>query len=547
MIGTSISDSIWDGQWIEILEDQFIVTQTDIRGIITYANSDFCKVSGFSLEECIGKPQNIVRHPSMPKWVFQDLWKTLQNKNSWNGIIANKCKNGKFYWVDANISPIYQDNSIVAYLSVRSKANEAQIEKAKHIYSFSANHDKSFLKFLPIEYAISGGIVLLTALLSFLYSEISPFLSIGVALLLLIQSIFHRFRDKNKFAKVMQIVRNWSERDLKQESSLPDAISLEHWLKALNREIRGMVSQLFWNFQEMQKFSNSLERGSISVSNNSNTLQRQVTQLRDSVSITFKSSESFEDGLIQLTEYLVKINSQSQALFALIESTHQSVKSSLATSQTLQNKIDAIQQSVSNSTGQLISITADFNSVAKSVSAIQTVAERTNLLALNAAIEASRAGVHGAGFSVVADEIRKLAEQSAKIAKLIRNSLNEFQDKLDKVSNQSIDRLQELEEAIEKIHILHKGFESVYDFSLKESQSIEQMVAGTKQVDQVSQLLCQDLDTISMKNSENNDSVIALKGLIDEQSETLRKLQETLASVQKLTNTTGSFLQLYKF
>lgn len=111
-----------------------IVSKTDHRGIITYINEDFKRISGFIEAELIGQPHNIVRHPDMPEEAFADLWNTLKAGKPWTGLVKNRCKNGDYYWVLANATPIREGGSVVGYMSVRSKPTRAQIEAVAPVY-----------------------------------------------------------------------------------------------------------------------------------------------------------------------------------------------------------------------------------------------------------------------------------------------------------------------------------------------------------------------------------------------------------------------------
>ncbi|QKF76551.1 PAS domain-containing protein [Arcobacter defluvii] len=99
---------------------ELIVSRTDLKGNITYANETFAEISGYSIKELVGKPHNLVRHPDMPKVIFYDLWKNLQTKGSWSGYIKNLRKDEGFYWVYAEISGVYKDGNLVEYKSLRA-------------------------------------------------------------------------------------------------------------------------------------------------------------------------------------------------------------------------------------------------------------------------------------------------------------------------------------------------------------------------------------------------------------------------------------------
>lgn len=115
--------------------NDFLVSQTDSRGIILFANDDFCTVAGYTLEELVGKPHNIVRHPDMPKAAFKNLWEAVKNDKVWNGYVKNKTKDGGFYWVFATVYPLYDSvRKEKTYLSCRRKPSEEEIKQAIELY-----------------------------------------------------------------------------------------------------------------------------------------------------------------------------------------------------------------------------------------------------------------------------------------------------------------------------------------------------------------------------------------------------------------------------
>ncbi|MFW6191737.1 MAG: PAS domain-containing protein, partial [Thiohalospira sp.] len=115
-------------------EDWVIISATDTKGRITHVNEDFLKTSGFERDELIGRPHNVIRHPDMPPAAFQMMWDELQAGQAWMGIVKNRCKNGDHYWVDAYVTPLFEEGEIVGYESVRTKPDPLHIRRAEHLY-----------------------------------------------------------------------------------------------------------------------------------------------------------------------------------------------------------------------------------------------------------------------------------------------------------------------------------------------------------------------------------------------------------------------------
>ena len=126
-------------------ENEFIYSRTDLKGQITEANEAFCQVSGFTREEMIGQPHNMVRHPDMPEAAFADMWRDLKAGRPWRGIVKNRRKDGGFYWVVANVSPVRENGQVVGYQSVRSRPAPADIAAADAAYRKINAGDSSLL------------------------------------------------------------------------------------------------------------------------------------------------------------------------------------------------------------------------------------------------------------------------------------------------------------------------------------------------------------------------------------------------------------------
>jgi aerotaxis receptor len=115
-------------------EGEVIVTRTDLKGRITYANDAFLRSCDFTREELLGKAHNIVRHPDMPPAAFADLWDTIKQGKPWSALVKNRRKHGGFYWVRANVSPIVENGKMVGFTSVRTKPAAEEVAAAAALY-----------------------------------------------------------------------------------------------------------------------------------------------------------------------------------------------------------------------------------------------------------------------------------------------------------------------------------------------------------------------------------------------------------------------------
>ena len=110
---------------LNAVQNTLVISTTDLQGVITYANDLFCQLTGFSREELIGQPHNIVRHPAVPKEVYKDMWDTIQAGKTWTGIVPNCGKGGVVYVVDTTVQPLFDtEGKITGYISVRRVIND---------------------------------------------------------------------------------------------------------------------------------------------------------------------------------------------------------------------------------------------------------------------------------------------------------------------------------------------------------------------------------------------------------------------------------------
>ncbi|MEA3513269.1 MAG: PAS domain-containing protein [Campylobacterota bacterium] len=119
-------------------EDAFLVSETDSRGNIIFANEEFCRVAEYKLDDLMGKPHNIVRHKDMPRAAFEDLWSTVKRGEDWQGFVKNATKSDGYYWVFATIYPFTNEKGEQCYMSCRRKPSREDVEKYTQLYKTMA-------------------------------------------------------------------------------------------------------------------------------------------------------------------------------------------------------------------------------------------------------------------------------------------------------------------------------------------------------------------------------------------------------------------------
>lgn len=123
------------GQETVLDEYAFLVSETNEKGIISFANDDFCKIAEYELEELMGQPHSMVRHPDMPSKAFKSLWDTVQRGETWTGYVKNATKSGGYYWVFATVYPFESCDGTKGYLSCRRKPSKEEISAAEALYA----------------------------------------------------------------------------------------------------------------------------------------------------------------------------------------------------------------------------------------------------------------------------------------------------------------------------------------------------------------------------------------------------------------------------
>ncbi len=118
-----------------LYNDLYLLSETDEKGIVTYASDSFLKIANMHSEDIMGQPHNIVRHPDMPRAAFKSLWDDIEAKGFWTGFVKNARKGGGHYWVYATVLRSIDKNGNTKYVSIRVKPSREDIKKSIELYA----------------------------------------------------------------------------------------------------------------------------------------------------------------------------------------------------------------------------------------------------------------------------------------------------------------------------------------------------------------------------------------------------------------------------
>lgn len=495
-------------------EQEQLVSTTDLNGKITYANPEFCKIAGYTLEELIGQNHNIVRHPNMPKAAFEDLWKKLKSGNSWRGMVKNRCKNGDYYWVDAYITPILENGKMIGYQSVRAFPSKQQKVDAQKLYD-KFNQNKS-INDLHANISLKRSI----AIISVIAAVIIDWLLIGsitsililMACLILVGVIFSEelIKIPSHLAKTKATFDSPS-RHIYLGKGILNIINYP--IELYKARIRTVLGRSHDSGKNLVKLAEEL-------ANTSTNMLQGIEEENDHIG-------QFATAITQMSATISEVSQSTTLAHDKVAEVQADCLQNIMTIEASENKINLLATDVGNAATSATELVVDIDKISTVMSEIQGIADQTNLLALNAAIEAARAGEQGRGFAVVADEVRTLASRTQSATEQIQLSVTELQVTLktwnkvmlgNKTSAEecSVDSKtikQAMQNIIENIENVNDMTAQIATAAEQQSVVAEQITQGIHNIDSISKRNTQLASEVTSKSIEVNKNAEAIEEL----------------------------------
>jgi len=492
-----------------------VISYTNLKGQIIRANDDFVELSGFTKEELMGQPHNIVRHPDMPPEAYRDLWDTLKKGRPWSGLVKNRRKDGDHYWVRAYASPLADGSG---YVSVRVAASHQETSAAENLYArmrsdnsirldegqvVSGNVFAKLMRLFRFGIATklwlmscSGVVALMLVIVAGWYDlGISTVVAIGSlgSIALLMQTWLTIHKIKHGLLESRQAAESIAAGDLTQP--LPPPTKDE--LGDLNAALSVMRNNLHELIASVREGITSLNQSSNDVSTSAHRSLK-VTQMQsEAASGMAAAMEELSVSIDQVSEHASDAHRVSQT------SSEQAVEGGRII-HSAATEMEHIATAVNNVGGKIRGLEEYSAEISGIVNVIREIADQTNLLALNAAIEAARAGEQGRGFAVVADEVRKLAERTAISTKEISAMITKIQDGTKQAVNEMEIGVKRVSDGVELARQAGNSVSSISDAAQHAARAVDDITHSIKEQSLAARDIAQRIEKIAQGTEENN-------------------------------------------
>jgi aerotaxis receptor len=473
-------------------EGETLVSTTDLKGRILYCNPAFVALSGYDKEELLGQPHNLIRHPDMPEEAFRDLWDTIAAGQPWSAAVKNRRKDGRFYWVMANVTPLMNGDTPLGYMSVRTQPTREQITSAEALYATMREEKAQGRRIHRLDGAMLRRDTPLGRLRGALRLGVAGRLTLAVGVLCGLSGLAAALSDGQTDLRTAAValagavlgaaLGRWAIRALVMAP-------VARLLALANRMAAGDLTQRI----EAQG-DDLLGRMTRALAQLNVNLRSIVSDARNEVEHMHVATREIAAGNQDLSARTESQAASLQETASSMEQITSTVRHSAASAQQaadLAGKASAVtlrgSEAMNEVTRTMHVISESSRRIGEIIGVIDGIAFQTNILALNAAVEAARAGEQGRGFAVVAGEVRALAQRTTAAAREIKQLISESSETVDAGNRLTDDAQKTMEGALQTVRNVTHVINEISTGAQEQLMGISQVNEAVSQMDSITQ------------------------------------------------------------